>query len=199
MPWFAAAVPAATAASATAAAVPVATTAATAATTLGTLNTLATIGTVAGAGVSAYSSIQQGKEAEANAKYNSGLLKQQATQTEAATEYGAIQNQKKTDAYKNSMFNQFGSAGLDITGTPLSLMADTAAELAKDQAMFTRAGMNKASYLRNQAQGELAMGADRRRAGLWQAGTSLLAGGTNMAILNMDYNSKLNQIKRMYG
>ncbi len=116
----------------------------------------------AGTALGALGALGQGQASGAAADYNARLAQDEATSKEAA---------QRADAQRrlSTIRSQIGKSGATSAGTPLLVLADSAAN-AEIDALNTRYGGTAQSALYR------AGGADARRAGTIRAGTSLLTG-----------------------
>ena len=138
--------------------------------------TIGAVTSMAGTGLSVISQAQQGKEQQRWSEYNAAIAERDATAAKAVAEHEASQKRRDTERILGRQRALYGKAGVTMEGSPLELMAETAAEGELDALMIERTGK-----LRGQRYGEEATlsrmrGASSRRAGYWGAGTTLLTG-----------------------
>lgn len=119
---------------------------------------LATAGTV----LSGLSAISQGRAAGKAADYNANLALAEASSKEAAQREAARRQ-------IGSIRANIGKSGATSAGTPLMVLAESAANAEIDALNTRYGGATQSSIYR-------AGGADARRAGTIRAGTSLLTG-----------------------
>jgi len=121
---------------------------------------------VVGTTMSAVSTYQQAKAASDAAKYNAELARQQA---ETIEKVGELEKEKLERSY--------AQAGVRVgSGSPLEVMADTAAQIELDiaaQEYNTRIGISRA---RTKAEIQEMYAKQYKRAGLLGAGSTLLTG-----------------------
>jgi hypothetical protein len=124
--------------------------------TLGTGTGLAAIGT----GLSALGSIRQGQAASAAANYNAQIAERSAVQKEQIQRTAA---QRQIGAIRAGI----AKSGARTEGTPLMVLAESAANAEIDALNTRYSGQMEASLSRSR-------GRNDRRAAYWNAGTSLL-------------------------
>jgi len=132
---------------------------------------------VVGTTMSAVSTYQQAKAASDAAKYNAELARQQAETIEKVGEL----EKEKLERRKRQILGQqraaYAQAGVRVgSGSPLEVMADTAAQIELDiaaQEYNTRIGISRA---RTKAEIQEMYAKQYKRAGLLGAGSTLLTG-----------------------
>lgn len=144
-----------------------------------------------GVGLSAWSTYQQGRYAAADAKsqanlaeYNAQLAEREAQAAEAKTRFDQLRQQKMGAALQGQLTAKLGASGavMDV-GSPLTLLAEQAGELALENMLIGVEGRTTAERYRSQGTLDT-MQADiyRKRArnakttGLLNAGSTLLSG-----------------------
>ena len=149
-----------------------------------------TIAVVAGAGISAYSSYQQGVSQQNMANYNARIASQNAALTVeqmdiSQREKGITQarQRRETEKVLSSQRAKFAKAGVEMAGTPLMVAADTMYEsdldsLAIQYSSTVEQGqlLAKEAGLRQEASLQKMSGKAARDAGYLGAGSSLLSG-----------------------
>lgn len=132
---------------------------------------------LAGAGVSAYSSIQQGKSAEAQAEYNA---KQAELQAEDAQLRGGIEANRKRQEVRRVLAAQqtkLAANGVDTaSGSALNLFADTSREGELDAQTAYANAMREAYGYQSQATSYRFSGKASKSNAYGQAAGSLLSG-----------------------
>ena len=141
------------------------------------------------AGVGAYSSYQQGKQQEKIYDYNAALAERQAEEERQAAKYAADIQREQGEALKARQRLLFNVSGVTLEGTPEDLLADTAKQLERDAKAIEYGGQSKGTALDLQANLMRMQGTSARRAGWWNAGTSLLSGASTA--YNSYYGGKL--------
>jgi len=141
-----------------------------------------TAASLAGTAVSAWSSIQAGRERESAAKYNAQMEFVQGVKERAARQLQERRHREATQRLLSRQKSLYLKAGVTMEGTPLDVIGQTAAEAEIDALMIRETG--QAAYLERLGRMGMfrEMGAGYRRAGYWRAGTTLLTGaGSAMA------------------
>ena len=132
---------------------------------------------VAGAGVSAYSAVEQGRAQDRLAKYNA-LVAERAAQDktrDAMLEAKAQRDQSRRALAKTRAL--YAKAGVvDTTGSPLMVQAEQAGELEKAAVTYEVAGVNEATRLRAQAALDRMAGTAARRGSYLSATGTILSG-----------------------
>jgi hypothetical protein len=142
-----------------------------------------TIGTVAaatGTAVSAYGSIQAGRQAEETAKFNAALEAQKARAEMESAAYEEKQSRRERSRLLSRQAALYGKAGVKMEGSPLDVMAETAAEGELEALMIRKYGATKAQQAMSQAQIDRYMGRTARTTGYMRAGTTLLTEGGSL-------------------
>lgn len=179
---------------------------------------LASLATAAvGTGVAVYGQVQAGKTAKAVGKYNSALDEQNAQEVARSAEYNAKlqeveavqvemdsrenirRKREENKRYASTQRARFASSGVTEQGSPLEVMAETAALLEMDAqevnrqaqvnaarlragaAETRRTGLFQQSQYKAQAGFDRAYGSAQARAANIGAASTLLAGASSMA------------------
>lgn len=150
---------------------------------------LALIATAVSGGVAAYSQYQQGQAAAAEGRtarklseYNARVSEMQAQEAQNKALYEANLHRRRTRALIGAQRAGLAKAGLMLdTGSPLSILQETAANAETDAQMILREGIINRQSFESQAfldriQGRVAeaKGRNARTASLWAAGGTLL-------------------------
>lgn len=137
----------------------------------------------AGAGIlSAAGSYQAGLAAEAAAKTNAELQKKEGEIARGASFSAAEQLWQKVQKTLGAQRAAYGAAGVDPNAaTPLEVMAESArtGELARRSTLFQ--GLAQQQTAETQAAIERFQGKQARKAGIIQAGSTLLTTGAKIA------------------
>jgi hypothetical protein len=151
---------------------------------------LAIAATVIGGGVMAYGQYQQGQAAKAVgseqkriSEHNARVAEMQAKEAENKALYEAGLHRRRTASMIGAQRAGLAMAGVSLTdGSPLALLAETAALAETDTQMILREGSITGSMYRAKAWEDRAIGSvsawegkSRARAGTMQAGGTLLA------------------------
>lgn len=148
-----------------------------------------------GAGVSAYSAIQQGRSAAAQARqqaawddYNAKVAEREADAERKATDFESIQHTRRSKQLLARQRALRGISGVTMEGSPLLFAEDTAAQLAIEGANIRTTGARRVQAFRSRAILDTAAGLAARRsapglkrAGVTRAGASILQGGAQAA------------------
>lgn len=142
-----------------------------------------------GAGLSAYGQIQQGKTAKAignynaaindqnaqetanTAAYNAALAEQDALQVEMDARENIVRKRAENKRYQGAQRARFAKAGVTEEGSPLEVMAETAALLEMDAQEINRQASINAARIRSGGaetlrQGKFASNQYKAQAGL---------------------------------
>ena len=143
------------------------------------------IATAAAAGVSAYSSYQQGKSQEAMAKYNAAVAQQDAKQKEQEGKLAAKEIREQKRRIIATQTAGTAKSGLMSEGTPLLVNIQTAADEEYNALMTSYNAGIQANRFRSDAKLSKMQGKSARQAGNLGAGASLFSGASNMAQYRM--------------
>ena len=128
--------------------------------------------------ISAAGALQAGKSQQDMAEYNARVAEQSAV---AATEKAAYDEQIHREQVRKVLSKQralYGKSGVDMTGSPLLVLEDTAKTGELDALAIRYGGEIEASRARSGAGLSKAQGSQARTASYLQAGTTLLTGGS---------------------
>jgi len=123
----------------------------------------------AGIGLSAYSTLEEGKEQAELGKIAQRQYIAEAKATEQAGQYESREKRKEAARAKASQIAQMAAQGGEITGGNITILADTAKNYEADARVIMRNYQLSATQLRNQGmlaayQGRLARRSSRIRA-----------------------------------
>lgn len=141
-------------------------------------------GSVIGGGMSIISGLNQSAAAKAAAKYQAGvnqynqtMAEYNAQMVEEATRNRVDQQRRKGLALLGSQVAGYGKAGVDLTGTPLVVMGDTAEQIQMDLSNIERSGQLEAWKLRNKVSAPVIDNSSQyATAGILGGGSSILTG-----------------------
>lgn len=150
-----------------------------------------------GTGVAAYSEVQQGRSAAAQAKqkaawddYNAKVAKREAEAERRAADFEATQHSRKTKEIQARLRAAVGKSGVTMEGSPLLVAEDTAAQLAIERANIRMTGQRrvgawtaKSILDTSMAKAARASAPGYKRAGYLRAGSSILQGGAQTAYM----------------
>lgn len=129
-----------------------------------------------GTAFSAIGAIQQGQAANSAAKYNAAVAGQRATA--AKQQAAADMDKKRRDTVRRlgSIRAAYGASGVTLEGSPLDVLAESAANAELDVLTIKYKGDLEATGYGNEATLETARGQQARTAGYMGAGAALLTG-----------------------
>jgi hypothetical protein len=148
---------------------------------------LTTILLIAGGAALAAGAIEQGQAAKREGKaskklaeFNARQLEREAKSTQEAAGFEAERIAKAEKISLGALIARGGKSGVTLEGSPIAVLADTAATFAIDRALTLRAGLlgqktlgTQAGIQRRQGQIAKAKGKAIKRASLLQAGGTL--------------------------
>lgn len=151
------------------------------------------IAAVIGTSVQAYGQYQSNKNAQGQAKaqsawnlYNSKLAQREADAESAANLFESKQQKKAADRLKARGRAIRGASSVEAEGSPLLVMEDTAAELAKEQQQTRISGSRRVSAFESQSILDISKASVAKsraagfgRAAITQAGGTLLSGAAD--------------------
>lgn len=137
---------------------------------------------IAGAGVSAYSSIQSGKAAEESGKYNAAVERNNAKMAQDRANYEADRLRKRNMLIRGKQRAAFAKSGVEISGSADDVIFDTELEGALDIQAAKYAGRAAATAHAARARLDLFEGANAKRAGMFNAGATILGGLSDAAV-----------------
>ena len=115
--------------------------------------------------------------------YNSKLSKRQAEAEEKAAAFESKQQRKRAKSLLARQRSLIGKSGVEVEGSPLLVMEDTAAELAKEETNIRLTGQRRVQAFKSQsildvskASAAKARAAGFGRAAVTGAGATLLQG-----------------------
>ena len=146
--------------------------------------------TVASTAVAAYSSYQSGVAQKNAARYNAGLMEQQAAQAREAAKIRAENYRKAAAARLAKMRASIYSAGVDMAGTPLLVMMESEKEAKLDELRIKYGGEVEASGLLGSAFLERERGSQAMNEAWMGVGASLLSGAGRTAGAWYDYSGR---------
>lgn len=153
------------------------------------LETIALMAVIAGAGVSAYSSYQQGKAEDRLHKFNANQREVEAMTSERDGRVMANSQRAQSAALLSKQRAMYAKSGVVLEGTPLLVQADTASNLEMEALEIERtanidAHRNRMGAVQDRMQGKAA-----RRAGNLGAVAGILQGAGQAAGMKVKFNS----------
>jgi len=131
-----------------------------------------------GAGVGAYSAVQQGKAADDAAKYSADIERRNATVASQKSQYEAERLRKRNVLLRGKQQAAYAKSGVEITGTPEDVMYDSEIEGQLDLLATRYAGTIAASDAEARARLDIARGESARTSSYFSAGASILGGAS---------------------
>lgn len=131
--------------------------------------------------VSAGGALKAGSDEETAGDYNAAVARQSAVATEEKTAFEVEAHREKVRKLLSSQRAAFAVAGVDMEGSPLLVLEDTAAQGELDAKAIQYSGDVEASQKRSQAELYELQGKNAKTSSYWKAGSSLLSGGGTIA------------------
>lgn len=131
------------------------------------------VGTVAGVA----GAIQQGKAAKDAADYNAAVARNQAIAERQKAQFDADRDRDATRRLLSLQNAQFLASGVEVSGTPLLVMSDQAAQGELDAQAIIYGGTVRAQGFENEATMQTMRGKAAQTSSYFKAGGSLLTGG----------------------
>lgn len=132
-----------------------------------------------GAGVSAYSAVQQGNAAAAAANYNSKLAAQNAAIAQQQAQSQATQQQQRARATIGSEEAAYGASGVSTSGSPLDVLASSAQQSEFGRQTIMYQGALKSLGYNDQTQLDNAAAGNAQQQGDLKAGSAVLTGASS--------------------
>jgi len=125
-----------------------------------------------GMGVSAAGTLYTGMQNYQAGQYNAAMAREEAKTQEVLTDIEIQKHRRDVKRLKSAQIARYGASGVTLEGSPLLVMADSAAEAELDEALIRYSGWAKARGLRSEAY----LSNKKGRESLY--GSTLKAGGT---------------------
>ena len=125
---------------------------------------------------SAYGQYEQGQAQKKWGSYSAAVAERDAETARLNAEYEAGLQRKETQKLLGRQRALYGKSGVTLEGSPLLMMAETAAEGELDALMIERGGRTQAQGYRSEAILSRMKGGAAKRAGYYGAGSTLLTG-----------------------
>lgn len=135
---------------------------------------------IGGLGLGIMGTLQQGRTEQQWYDYNAALDIQRAKGEREAAGYEAGLHRKAGGALLEEQRAGYAAAGVTERGTPSIVAEKTAEQIEIDALAIERAGVQRAGYARSQARISKLRGRAARRASYWEAGSTLLGGGSQI-------------------
>lgn len=138
---------------------------------------VAAVAALAGAGIAAYSAVQQGNAAKAANDYNAAVARNNALQAKEAAAGNESTAARKASFVLGAQRAGAGAAGIDPNqGSPLSLMTDTAQQTTLDALRIKYGGDTQSAAYLNQGALDVASGRNAQAAGNLGGAATILGG-----------------------
>lgn len=137
---------------------------------------------VIGTGISAYSSYREGQDAAEASRYNAEISRQNASMVEASGALDAARQRKQVSRLIGTQKALYGGAGVELTGSPLDVMINTAAEGELDAQIIEYNTKVKSMGMMSQAAYDEKLAGIYERSGIFKAGSTLLTQGSQIAL-----------------
>lgn len=136
---------------------------------------------IAGTVMSVMGALQQGKAASNAAKFNASVADRNALIARQQAEEDVNRQRRDTRRRMGSIRARFGASGVDLAGSPLDVIEDSAAEAELDALTIQHQGELKAQGFDINASMSRTRAKTERQAGFMRAGTALLSGASKAA------------------
>ena len=133
-----------------------------------------------GLGMGVMGTLQAGRTEQQWYNYNAALDMQRAEQERVAAGYEAGLHRKAGRELLEEQRAGYAAAGVTERGTPSVVAERTAEEIEIDALAIERSGEQRAKYAMSQAKMSKTRGKAARRASMWQMGSTLLSGGSQI-------------------
>lgn len=134
---------------------------------------------IAGAGMSLIGTLNSSNADEAAARYNRESNLWAAAETDRQTASQEAMFRKQTKKFMGDQRTAYGAAGVTTEGSPLEVMAETAAQAEYDALQLRNEGVFRANQYRREAGMEGGKADAIVRARRFQIASSVLGGGAN--------------------
>ena len=136
----------------------------------------------------AFGAYQQGKAQKEAAEYNAAVARQEKEAIRRSADIDIQRQKKYARSYKARQEALYSKAGVTLSGSPLEVISDTAAEFEYDQMITDYNAKLGISRAESQAKYEEFKGETYYKEGLVKAGTTLLSTGSNVGFRYLSLN-----------
>lgn len=136
---------------------------------------------IAGTVASAAGSIYQGQQQAAASEFNASVARQNAQISQQRADAEADRHRRQIARLMGAQSTAFAASGVTGAGSPVEVLADTAAEGALDERLIRYGGALDARAFETEARMEEFQARQARIGGFVGAGTALLTGGATIA------------------
>jgi hypothetical protein len=133
-----------------------------------------------GAVVGAVGALAQGAAAQSAAEFNADMAEQDRRRAVATAQIAEEDARRDNVRRLSTMRANLGASGLELSGSPLEVLADTTNEMALDERRIMDEGRVRSRDLKIKSEGYRMEGRAARTASYFQAGSSLIGGATSM-------------------
>lgn len=142
----------------------------------GTALAIAAGASLVGAGITAYGAIQQGRTAEKVAEFNAKVKENEALREDMENREELRRQQERNKKLMGMQRAKIAKAGVAESGSPLSVMAETAGLMELEMLDQRRASLTRQQQLRTSGSLDIWQGKQAKMAGTISAGASLVQG-----------------------
>jgi hypothetical protein len=139
---------------------------------------LVAIAALASAGVSAVGALVQGGQAKAMADYNAKVAENDARAAELQAGYEEERFRDRAGKLRSAQRAAVAKSGIDLEGSPLAVMEETALEAEMDALSIRQQGSVEAARARSRAALDRMEGKAAKTASYFRAASSLLNGAS---------------------
>lgn len=152
--------------------------------------TVLTVMAVAGMAMQAYGQYQEGQDAKKASEYNASISRQEAELARQSGALDAERQRKQTGKIVGTQKTQYGASGVELTGSPLDVMIETAAEGELDARIIEYNANVLAAKGMSQAAYDEKLAGIYERSGMMKAGSTLLTQGSKISSDYIGYGYK---------
>jgi hypothetical protein len=131
-----------------------------------------------GAAIAVAGAVYSGEQSRKAASQNADIQEQAAANAEAKAKYDEERHRKSVDKLLSAQRALYGKSGLDMSGSPLLVMEDTAAQGELDALAIRYGGSVTAGQQRSAANLSRMEGSSAQTSSYFKAGSSLLTGAS---------------------
>lgn len=145
-----------------------------------TLGAVATGASIAGTALSAASAVKQGNAQKSMMDYNARVAERQGQMARQAADLEEARQRNRTDKLLSSQRAAVAASGLDLEGSPLLVMEESAAQSELDALLIRHSGSVAEAQANSQAAADRMSGRAAKMQGYYSAGASLLSGASSV-------------------
>lgn len=136
--------------------------------------------TILGVGISAYGSYREGQDAAEASEYNARIAREEAALVEQAGALEVSRQRTQVERLIGSQRAITAGSGIELTGSALDIMINTAAEGELDAQILEYNTKIQASRFRSQSARDLELAGASRVSGVLKAGSTILTQGSKI-------------------